>query len=167
MQSDSFVDKFTPFIWAGIRILAGMLWIQNVGWKYPPDFEILGRSFQRGIDEPTWGPFSSFLESVVIGNLALFGWITLISELVVGAMLVAGFATRIAALTGAIQSLVIGLTVSAVDHEWGWSYWMMVGFHLALFASASGRYCGVDGVLRSRLGSSKNKLVGLYMGVAS
>lgn len=164
---DPIASKLNGSIWVGIRVLAGLLWIQNVGWKYPPNFEILGRSIQRGIDQPTWGPFSSFLDAVVIDNLVAFGWLTLMSELVVGAMLLAGFSTRLAALIGVVQSLFIGLTVAGVEHEWGWSYWMMVAVHAAIYAAAAGRFCGVDGIMRPRLAASNRQLARLYLGFAS
>ena len=62
-----------------------------------------------------------------------------------------GLATRLWAAVGAVQSLSIGLTVARVPDEWGWSYWLMIAAHVAVFAApAAGRVWSLDASLRRR-----------------
>ena len=160
-------QRANDWILAAVRIVLGLLWLQNVGWKLPPDFDALGRFVQRGIDDPTLPPFSWLLEEVVQPNVALFGWAVLGLELALAVGLLFGIATRLFAVLGAVQGLAIGLTVARVPDEWGWSYWLLVAAHLAVFASpAAGRVAGLDTTLRSRF-STDSRLGGLYLRWAS
>jgi thiosulfate dehydrogenase [quinone] large subunit len=60
-----------------------------------------------------------------------------------------GLATRFWALIGVAQTVVIMLSVLNAPHEWYWSYLLMLLVHLALFATAAGRYAGLDRLLRT------------------
>jgi thiosulfate dehydrogenase [quinone] large subunit len=134
---------------AGVRILLGLLWLQNSGWKVPPAFRALGRSVDRGIDDPILPSFGWLLDAVVEPNLRLVGWVVLVTELALAVFLLVGLATRLWALVGAAVSLGVGLTVAGVPNEWGWSYWLMVAAHVAVAASpAAGRVAGLDGLVR-------------------
>lgn len=129
-----------------LRIGTGLLWLSNVGWKVPPDF---GRDGQRcrglcafvnqGVDHGVVAPWRWVLEEVVSPNLGLFGWITLVVEFALAAVLLSGRFTRVAALVGMGQSIVIGLSVANAPDEWYWSYALMVLVHLGVFATASRR----------------------------
>lgn len=146
-----------------VRVLCGLLWLQNVGWKVPPDFAGLERFVALGVEEPTLPGFSSLLDRVVQPNIELFGWIVLLTELALAAALLSGLATRLFGLLGAVQGLLIGLTVATAEGEWGWSYWMIVAAHLALLATAAGRWGGLDGILRPRLAGSPSAPARVYL----
>ena len=141
-------DRAAPFISAGVRILLGLMWLQNSGWKRPTAFKPLAGQIQDGIDHPVFPPYSWALEHLVQPNLSLFGWVVLASEVALAVFLLLGLATRFWALVGAVQSLSIGLTVAYADNEWGWAYWLMIAAHLMVFATAAGRVGGLDGLLR-------------------
>jgi thiosulfate dehydrogenase [quinone] large subunit len=133
-------------VMAAARILCGLLWLSNVGWKRSP-FRPVRRFLERGIEEetlPAWTPVLRFARD----NIEWLGWGVLLTEAFLGAFLLLGFLTRFWALVGAAQSLFIGLTVANVAEEWGWSYWLMIAVHLTLFATAAGRTAGLDGVVR-------------------
>lgn len=138
---------------AALRVGVAFLWIQNVGWKEPPDF---GKAANGGlyhftlfaVDKPVLAPYAWFIEHVVLPNFTFFGWLTLLTEGALGAFLLVGLATRFWALVGVVQSLAITLSVLNAPNEWHWSYFLMILAHLALFAAAAGRSYGVDGVLR-------------------
>jgi len=137
---------------ASVRILLGLMWLQNEGWKLPPEFAALGRFVQRGIEDPTFPPFSWALREIVQPNLVAFGWTVLVSELLLAVGLLFGIATRLWAVVGALQSLSIGLTVARVPDEWGWSYWLMIAAHVAVFAApAAARVWSLDAAVRSRV----------------
>ena len=137
---------------AVVRITAGLLWFVNVDWKVPPDFgRAAGRGLARfvrlGIEHPVFPPYSWFLEHVVQPNLAVFGWLTLLIEASLAALLISGTFTRLAALGGIGQSSAIALSVMNAPGEWYWSYLLMLAVHLAILAMGAGRVWGVDGLL--------------------
>jgi uncharacterized membrane protein YphA (DoxX/SURF4 family) len=138
---------------AALRILAGLLWLANLEWKRPPDF---GRNLQNGlykyvdsaVRNPVFGPYSWFVENVVLEAYSLFGWTTLLVEAALCVCLLLGYRTAIASLVGAGMSVSILLSVLYYDkqYEWPWSYFMMIGLHVALFALLAGRHAGLDGL---------------------
>jgi uncharacterized membrane protein YphA (DoxX/SURF4 family) len=138
-----------------VRILAGLLWLANTDWKVPPDFgESTGRGLYGfvadGIEHPVLVPYAFLLETLVLPNIALFGWVTLFVETSLAALLISGTLTRLAALGGVGQSLAITLTVSRVPGEWAFAYYLMVGLHLSVLAMDAGRTWGVDALVAKR-----------------
>jgi thiosulfate dehydrogenase (quinone) large subunit len=154
-------ERATKTVVAGCRILCGLLWLQNVGWKTPPDFGGVANFVNEGIEHPVLPPFSWVLENVIEPNVTLFGWGVLFLEATLAATLLLGLATRLFALVGAVQALTIGLTVAYAPNEWGWSYWMMVAAHLLLFACAAGRTFGLDGLLRPTFVEMRGRVGGV------
>jgi thiosulfate dehydrogenase [quinone] large subunit len=139
---------------AVVRIGVGLLWLQNVGWKIPPDFgrgdppSGLYLSASYAVSHEVFYPYAWLMEHVVLPNFTYFGWLLLLVEASLGAFLLIGLATRFWALIGVAQTVVIMLSVLNAPHEWFWSYLLMLLAHLALFATAAGRYAGLDGLLR-------------------
>jgi thiosulfate dehydrogenase [quinone] large subunit len=158
-----------PGLLAFIRVAVAILWIQNAGWKSPGDD--FGRTARRGlylftshaVDYPVFPPFTWFVEHVVLPNFTFFGWLTLLVESSLGAFLLAGLATRLWALIGIAQTLAITFSVLKAPHEWHWTYFLMVLIHLALFATAAGRFYGADGLLRPSWERSANPLARLLV----
>jgi uncharacterized membrane protein YphA (DoxX/SURF4 family) len=152
---DPIADRLRGPIIGLMRIVAGTLWLANLEWKRPPAFgEDLSNGLYKYVDsavrKPVFGPFSWFIENVVLKQYRLFGWVTLVVEVLLAVCLLLGFRTRIAALIGAVMSVNILLSVLNYDKadEWAWSYYLMVAVHLLLFAVAAGNHWGVDGVRR-------------------
>jgi thiosulfate dehydrogenase (quinone) large subunit len=141
---------------ATVRVAAGVLWIQNTGWKQPPRFGEgdppvgLYQWTSYAVEHPVFGPYAWLVEHVVLPNFQPFGWLVLLTEMALGAFLLVGLATRWWALVGMAQTTVIALSALNAPHEWVWSYVLMFLVHAALFACAAGRYGGLDGVLRPR-----------------
>jgi uncharacterized membrane protein YphA (DoxX/SURF4 family) len=140
---------------AALRLTAGLLWLSNVSWKVPPRFgesadgcRGLCAFVQAGIDHPVAPGYPWLLEHAVRPNLEVFGWVVLVVELVLAALLLSGTLTRGAALLGLAQSIAIGLSVANAPDEWYWSYALMAALHVAVFATAAGRTAGVDGLIR-------------------
>jgi thiosulfate dehydrogenase (quinone) large subunit len=146
-------ERASTWTLAAVRIVMGVLWLTNAGWKTPPDF---GRSAGRGlyrftsfaVEHEVFAPFAFVVREVVLPNFTVFGWATLLLEAALGAFLLLGLATRLWALIGAGMAAVITLSTLNAPGEWNWGYYMMIAIHLALFASASGRFGGLDGLLR-------------------
>jgi len=138
---------------AAARVAVAFLWIQNAYWKVPPDFgqrrgTDLYRSTRYAVDHPVFAPYAFVVKHVVLPNFTFFGWLTLLLEASLGAFLLIGLATRLWALVGVAQSLVIALSVLNAPGVWHWAYYLMIAAHLMLFAVGAGRCGGLDGVLR-------------------
>ena len=152
-----------------VRVGVALLWIQNVSWKDPPAFGA-GRSpsglyaFTRdAVEHPVFGPYTWLVEHVVLPNFSFFGWTVLLVESALGAFLLIGLATRLWAVVGIGQTIAIALSVLNAPNEWVWSYLLMLLAHVALFATAAGRYGGLDGLLRPRWLASPTRLARLLV----
>lgn len=129
------------------------MWFVNAGWKRPPDFgEDAGKGLYRftsdAVEHEVFGPFAWVVDNVVLPNFTAFGWLVLLTEAALGAFLLLGLFTRFWALVGVAQSVAIALSVLNAPDEWPWSYYLMIAANLSLYATAAGRYFGLDGVLR-------------------
>jgi thiosulfate dehydrogenase [quinone] large subunit len=147
---------------AVVRIGVGLLWMQNAGWKTPPDFgrgdppSGLYLSASYAVSHEVFRPYAWLMQHVVLPNFTLFGWMVLFVEASLGAFLLIGLATRFWAVIGVAQTVVIMLSVLNAPPEWFWSYVLMLLVHLALFATAAGRYAGLDGLLRTNWQHSRS-----------
>ncbi|MEP6855061.1 MAG: hypothetical protein ABJA33_06310 [Pedococcus sp.] len=144
-----------------LRILLGFLWLWNVSWKRPPDFGEQSNSglfkfTSYAVSHPVIPPYSFVVEKVVLPNLAVFGWGVLVAETVLAVLLLTGTWIRLAAVLGIAQSSAIALSVAFAPGEWPWSYLLMLGGHLSLLLSSSGRHLAVEGV---RHGVARGRLL--------
>jgi len=137
------------------RILVGLLrfgvaslWIANVGWKRPPDFESLRKYTTDAITYPVFRPYGSLVEHLVLPHFTFFAWMTVLVEASLGAFLMIGLGTRFWALIGIAQCIVITLSARNAPNEWEWSYYLMILANVAVFATYAGRSFGLDGVMR-------------------
>ncbi|MEJ7720487.1 MAG: TQO small subunit DoxD [Ilumatobacteraceae bacterium] len=147
-------ERTSGWVIGGARILAGLLWLANLHWKVPPAFgEDNGGGLFKYSESVTrnspFAPFTWVTEELILPNFRFFGWVTLVVEVLLAMLLLVGYRTRIVALIGAAWSVPILLSVIYYDgaDEWSWSYLMMIGLHLLLFATDAGRHLGLDGVL--------------------
>lgn len=145
-------EKVSGWLIGAFRICLGVLWLANLEWKRPPDFGFnqkngLYKYVDSAVRLPVNDQFAWFIKNVVMKNYTFFGWVTLLMEALLAALLISGLFTRFAALLGAGLSVNIMLSVLYYDkaYEWPWSYYLMIAGHLALFATAAGRYIGIDG----------------------
>jgi thiosulfate dehydrogenase [quinone] large subunit len=138
-----------------VRIVVGLLWIENLSWKVPPHFgadDTSGLYYftQLAVEHPLVPAYSSLVENVILPNFALFAWPVFILEICLGAFLLLGLATRFWAVVGIAQTVAIFLSVGAAPNEWKWSYFLMAAAHLAVLGFAAGRVFGLDARLRPR-----------------
>lgn len=128
---------------SAVRYTAALLWLANVSWKVPPAFGDTGggcrglcRYVQYGIDYPVFPGSAWFMETIVQPNFAVFGWVTLLTEASLAAMLLSGRFLRTGAVVGILMSLGIMASVGNAPDEWYWSYLLMVGLHLGVLVLA-------------------------------
>jgi hypothetical protein len=70
-------------------------------------------------------------------------------ETTIAALLLIGYKTKIVGLVSAMAAVPIFLSVLYYEktYEWSWSYFLMMGMGLLLYASDAGRHVGLDGAL--------------------
>lgn len=156
-------SRGTRLLVAVLRVGIAIMWIENVGWKRPPNFSSLRRYTTDAVQHPVFSPFSWLVEHVVLPNFTFFAWATLLLEASIGAFLFIGLATRLWALIGIGQSLVITMSVLNAPNEWEWSYYLMILANMAIFATAAGRYYGLDAVLRPIWRTSQSRFSRILM----
>jgi thiosulfate dehydrogenase [quinone] large subunit len=150
------VSRSSRVLIAATRVGLALLWMGGASWKTPPRFgqdaepSGLYRFTSYAVEHPVFPPWAWLVEHLILPNFTFFGWVTLLVEASLGAFLLIGLATRLWALIGIGQTVAITLSVANAPHEWLWSYLLMLLLHLAVFATAAGRFVGLDGVLRPR-----------------
>ena len=166
-QADARADpdyrQMDRWLLAAVRMGVAFMWIENSGWKRPPEFSSLRHFTELAVKHPVVPPYSWAVENIILPNLAFFGWVTLLLEASLGAFLLVGLLTRLWALIGIAQSLIITISVLNAPNEWEWSFYLMILAHLALFATAAGRSFGLDGLLRPRWSRSSGRVPRLLM----
>lgn len=155
--SASGASRADRWLIAGLRVCVALLWIENSGWKRPPEFTSLRKYTTYAVEYPVFEPFAWVVENLVLPNFAAFGWMTLLLEASIGGFLLIGLATRLWALVGLGQTLAITFSVLNAPNEWEWSFYLMMLAHVALFATAAGRHVGLDGVLRPGWSASASR----------
>jgi thiosulfate dehydrogenase [quinone] large subunit len=86
----SWASPVSPYVLGILRIAYGVLWLQQAMWKVPPDFGLargdgLYYWTQEMVKYSFLAPHKFFVASVVLPNFLLFAWITLLTELFIGA----------------------------------------------------------------------------------
>ena len=138
------------------RIAFGILYIdmalQKAPWK---NFGWLEGFIKQEIAHPAFAVVATFLRDVVLPNLALFGTLTFVVELVLGIALVAGLLTRLAAAAGFLWQVNIAVQAFNVPGEWYWIWPLLTLPQFTFAACGAGRVFGVDAWLRRRLARAR------------
>lgn len=139
------------------RIGFGVLWLDMALQKAPwvisdgHRFGWLYGWIQKEIDHPTFGFYKMFLESVVVPNFNLFGYMTFVTEIALGLCLLLGLFTVLGGIGGALWQLNIALGAFSVPGEWYWIWFLLIAPHLVFAHSRAGRILGIDGFLLTRV----------------
>ncbi len=133
------------FVMAAARISAGLLWLANLHWKVAPNFGDdtkggLYKYTRSAVDTPVWGVWKSITEHVILPHFHLFGWIVILTDGTLAALLLIGYRTRLVAFIGAFNAIPIFLSVAYRDNEWPWSYALIFFLHLMLYAIPPGEH---------------------------
>ncbi len=157
-------DRTTAISAFVVRIVVGLLWLENLSWKIPPHFGAddgsgLFHFTKLAVEYPVFPPYTSVVKSLVLPNFAFFGWSVYILEICLALFLLFGLATRFWAVVGIAQTVAIFLSVGAAPNEWKWSYFLMAAAHLAVLGFAAGRVIGLDALLRRRVGGGQHGLL--------
>lgn len=151
-------DDRTAYALAGLRIFTGVLWLANLAWKLPPDFgkddpEGLLYSFELAGGDAVLGFLRDLMSDVVIPNFTAFASLVFAVELVAGVLLTAGVLTRIGALIGTVQAIVITLLVVQAPSEWFWTYAMLIVLNLVCLVADTDERLSLRPALRRLRGA--------------
>lgn len=171
--NEGVLDKFGRYGMVLARLIIGYLWITQLGWKMPPDFGCPpGFAVSTGFDARTSGlcdwtglmavysklpVHAAFVKDIVIPNIEWVGWGVWMLEAFIAISLVLGLLTRLGALAGIVQAVNLYIGLTAVPHEWYWTYGMLITLHLIFFSIPPGRTFGIDAWLRERLTETVRK----------
>jgi len=161
-DGEAAINRLTGPLLGLVRIAIGYLWYTQTLWKLPPRFGCdPGKGVGDGngglcdwvgkeIASPQYGFYKDFLTGVVAPNLGTLGWLIWIGEATAAVLLVCGVLTRLGGLLGFVQGVNLWLGLSAVPHEWYWTYIMLALVNLVLALTAAGRWLGCDAILHPR-----------------
>lgn len=144
------------------RVMIGFLWFQSLLWKLPPDFGCgprgaasIGQAGASGLCDwigreiamPLVPAYAAFLQGLVVPNFAFFGWMTWLLEAFIAVSLLLGVLTRLGGLAGVAQAANLLIGLAGAEHEWYWTYLMLLILCGLFAATAAGRVWGVDRLL--------------------
>ena len=171
VKADLVADRFARVMPALVRIAIGLLYMQNSFWKVPPDFgqatgSLLYGFVRDAVIHPVFAPYAWIVRHLVLPHFTFFGWMVLVVESTLGALLVLGLATRLVGVLGALYTVTIALSTLNAPHEWTWSYYLWILAELAVAATAAGRTLGLDAILRPACLRSDSRLARAYLRVS-
>ena len=145
------------------RIVYGVLWWQQSGWKVPSDD--FGRRSGGGlwywvhqeIQYPTLQAYKSFLINVMVPHWTFFGWMTLLTETFIAVTLILGLFTRLGALIAIGMAVNITIGILSVPHEWVWTYVMLITLPALFLLTDAGRSFGLDAFIVPRLDAARRR----------
>jgi thiosulfate dehydrogenase [quinone] large subunit len=141
------------------RVAFGLMWLYGASWKIPPSFGQgtdtgLWYWIQQQIQYPTFPWYRSFLESVVVPNFSVLGWLVFLLEFSVGLFLLIGLFTRIASAVGLLMSLNLLIGLAAGPCEMSLTYILMALIHMLFITTNAGLNWGIDQLLLEKLANS-------------
>jgi len=136
-------------IW-GLRVLVGTMWWQQTLWKIPPNFSGLKYWMEQEAEHAAIVLQGDLVRDVVLPNLALFGPLVYLVELVIGVTLLLGLCSRAGALLGLLMGLNLWLGLYSAPGEWPWTYMFLVIIQAVFVIEPPGRALGADILLRER-----------------
>ncbi len=145
-----------PLALAGVRLFTGVVWLANLSWKLPPGFgrddpQGLLYDFRRAERDAVLPFLRDFVGDVVIPHFTPWAALVFAVELLAGTTLALGVATRLGALVGTVQAVVITLLVVRAPGEWFWSYAMLILLDLVCLLAVTDERLSAAPLLRRAL----------------
>jgi uncharacterized membrane protein YphA (DoxX/SURF4 family) len=128
-----------------LNIVVGTMWWQGSLWKIPPNFDGLQYFVQEIVDHAAIPFQAAVFRTVVLPNIAVFGWVVYLTEAFIGASLILGVLTGPFALLGLAMAVNLWLGLYSAPGEWPWTYGYLVVLQAWFVIDPPGRYLGYEG----------------------
>lgn len=147
-------SQVVPGLSVGVfRMIFGLIWI-DLAWQKAPWVILDGHRFgwlygwiEKEIAHPTFGVYTAFLQSVVLPDFDLFGYLTFITEMILGLSLLLGLFTVVGGIGGALWQLNLALGSYSIPGEWYWLWFLLIVPHLVFAHARAGRVLGLNQLL--------------------
>jgi uncharacterized membrane protein YphA (DoxX/SURF4 family) len=133
-----------------MRLFVGYWWLKfglekiADGWLSTDTYRL--PALIKTLNPPRW--FEVTLIEAANENVFLFQWLIVLSELIFGALMMAGAVTRVAGAVLALMAIIVFIATGFPHDRWMIPMALM---SLTLAIAAAGRYLGVDAILRARM----------------
>jgi uncharacterized membrane protein YphA (DoxX/SURF4 family) len=128
------------------------MWWQQTLWKIPPNFDGLKYWIGQEVEHAAIALQGALVGDIVLPNLALFGPLVYLTELIIGVSLLLGLFSRAGAILGMLMGLNLWLGLYSAPGEWPWTYMFLVLIQALFAIDPPGRTLGADALLRQRAG---------------
>ena len=149
-------------IWI-LRLIVGAMWWQQSLWKIPPHYDGLAYWMHEMVDHAAVMLQGTFVATVVLPNISLFGPLVYFIEVAIGISLMVGLFSRIGALLGALMAINLWLGLYSAPNEWPWTYFFLIVIQLLFLIDPPGRSLGADLLVGGR--HSGNAVVRAITGI--
>ena len=146
----------------GARAVNAYMWYWGASTKHPwlePPFGWLGGWLRTEMQHNPIPGYPWLIEHILLPNLALVGWTGFLLEAYLALVFLVGFATRFHGWLAALWGLNIAIGNIGAPREPVWAILPLIVVPLLAGESRSGRWLGIDRVLRPRWQASKNRVL--------
>lgn len=149
------------------RILLGAMWWQQSLWKIPPNYSGLKNWMEQMVEYAAFPIQSSFVKTIVLPRLTIFGPIVYGIEVFIAVSLIVGIFVRFGAALGALMAINLWLGLYRAPTEWPWTYFFLILLQVTFAVLQAGRNLGIDALIARRLDRQPkpNHMIGRLMGL--
>ena len=138
-------------IWAALlRLAVGGVWLFEAFPQVRASSAYLGSGFTGAVQGMAagnpWRFYRQFLEGIVLTHAAVFSYLTLVGNVLVGICLLIGLLTPYTALIAIFLNLNYGLAAGWMDRQAYPLNGLLIVCELVILALAAGRVAGVDAI---------------------
>lgn len=135
-------------IWL-FRMLVGTMWLQGSLWKLP--LPVSG-GFQywtsQLAEHSAFGAHAALIRDVFLPHIALLDPAVYVTETLLAASLMLGFAVRLSGLVAILFMLNLWVGLYRAGAEWPWNYVFIMLTHAFFVLDRAGRSLGLDALIR-------------------
>ena len=135
-------------IWL-FRVLIGTMWLQGSLWKLP--LPVAG-GFQywtsQLVENSAFAVHAALVRDVFLANISLLDPAVYLTETLLAAALMLGFAVRLAGVIGVAFTLNLWIGLYHNDAEWPWEYIFIIVTHGFFALDRVGQVLGLDALIR-------------------
>jgi uncharacterized membrane protein YphA (DoxX/SURF4 family) len=131
------------------RVLIGTMWLQGSLWKLPLPVSG-GFRYWTGqlVEHSAFPAHAALIRDVFLANISVLDPLVYLTETLLAASLMLGFAVRLAGLVGIAFTLNLWIGLYHNDAEWPWQYVFIIMTHAFFALDHAGQALGLDALVR-------------------